>query len=204
MRDKIINLYKEATGQIAFPYQNNLAAKKRLYRIFQTGNWRFVDCPFQKPEGADGMAPVWSVLRPLTIAPGDIPSPPNDFDAWIKSLVRSVAESYSPNAPYPLGVAQKTVNLFLKDMWAWAKLSLAQEASLHIPIDAIIYSKFKEPPVSWKSWTKVVYSSDAGLDALWEDYIFLQKAMKARADYLSGPTAEISPIMLEQLLWGGV
>ncbi len=150
------------------------------------------------------MDAIWGLLSPPVAAPALIPNQRDAFDQWAKQMVESIARAYSAVTPHPLGLGQKTLNLFLKDLWAWNKLTIAQEDCLHAPIDRIIYAKFLAPPESWKSWTFVKHSNQNELNVLWVDYQSLQDAMRARASLLSSPAQTIQPIMLEQILWGGI
>lgn len=206
MNTALKQLYRTQTKQRAFPYETTAEAKKRLWAIFRTGNvGRFKRRHFfTSPAGAAGMAAVWVILSPLVATPMLIPEKRDTFDLWVKQQAINIANAYSLQAPHPLGIAQKTLNLFLKDLWAWNKLTSDQEDCLHAPIDRIIYQKFRAPPKSWRSWTIVKHSTQAELNSLWADYHVLQDAMRARATLLSPPAQKIQPIMLEQILWGGI
>ena len=205
MNAQLKALYLAQTKQQAIPYRTNASACSRLWKIFRTANLgRFRSPFFNPPAGAVGMGTIWALLSPLAATPTLIPGTRATFDPWAQQMIEHIAVAYSAAAPHPLGIAQKTLNLFLKDLWAWNKFTVVQEDCLHAPIDRIIYQKFRKPPNSWKSWSYVKWTTPAEFATLWSDYTTLQDALRTRAKLISSPALAIQPIMLEHLLWGGV
>ena len=206
MKARLKQFYVEQTTQKCFAYDEAGLATKRLWGIFMTSNsGRFGRKPlFDPPAGASGMQSVWAVLAQIAACPQDIPKDRLRFDAWAKTNVWAIAKAYSSTSPYPLGIAQKTLNLFMKDLWAWDKLQPEQEHCLHAPIDRIIYQRFAKAPKCWKSWTLVRCKEEKKLDALWDDYMVLQSALRERSSMLSTESLTLQPIMLEQILWGSI
>jgi hypothetical protein len=206
MNAQLKSLYLTQTRQGNYPYAAWATPLTRLWAIFRTSNLtRFPDRQiFSPPSGAAGMAPIWAILSPISANPALIPTTRPAFDVWAEPIIQNIATTYSGHAPYPLGIAQKTFNLFLKDHWAWTQLTREQEDCLHVPIDGIIYKKFSTPPQTWETWTSVQWNIPLQFTNLWHDYMALQNALRARAILLSSPTFVMSPIMLEQILWGGI
>ena len=206
MKTTLKQLYVTQTKQKNFPYGNQSSALRRLWTIFKTANLgRFNRSPFfPAPANVNAMSTVWQVLSPIVANPSCLPSSQNAFDAWHQQVVVDLAHAYHPQAPFPLGVAQKTLNLVLKDLWAWNMLTEPQEDNLHAPIDRIIYQKYLNPPARWQSWSLVQWTNESELTALWQDYQILQTGMRQRAQLLTSSNLVIQPLMLEQLLWGGI
>ncbi len=206
MKAELKTLNRNQIRPRSWPYEAEDSALERLWKIFRTGNvGRFKRQPFfTPPTGAAGMGSIRVLLSPFATDRTRIPDSRRDFDEWAREKVELIAKAYSDQAPYPLGIAQKTLNLFLKDLWTWNKLTDAQEECLHAPIDRIIIQKFKKPPRSWMSWSLVKWTTPEEFTALWGDYIKLQELLRARAELLSTPAAKLQPIMLEQILWGTI
>lgn len=206
MNAQLKHLYFTQTGQTTFPYGTGASAHGRLLEIFRTSNLhRFTERLFFTPPGTPrDMNPQWTRLEPLVATPVLIPDMRAAFDPWAEAMVVGIANDYAPVAPHPLGVAQKTLNLFLKDLWAWNVLTPTQEDCLHATIDRIVLEKFQNPAASWKNWSLVQWSTPDELPPLWNDYLAFQNALRTRAALLSSPSLNLQPIMLEQILWGGI
>lgn len=205
MNAQLKALYLQQIGLPAYPYPANGTALNRLYAIYNTGNWRFNPPFFAPPGGAVGMTPIWNLLQPFVATPALIPAARPTFDAWARSLAVSIGLAYSQQqVPSPLGVAQKTLNLFLKDLWAHNQLTPGQESCLHAPIDSIVIKHFQNIPDPWNTWTKVKWATPAEQNARWDEYLGLQYSLRGRCALLSVTGVNLYPIMLEQLIWGKI
>jgi hypothetical protein len=94
------------------------------------------------------------------------------------------------------GIAQKILNLFMKDLWAFSLLPEAIIAHLHSPIDRRILDKFNDIPTSWNSWTQ----AEAGFIRAQTiiDYLYIQNRLRN----LCTNTARFQcPIEMEQFIW---
>src|ERR1051325_3069129 len=116
MNAQLKGLYLAQIGLDAFPYAAANSAQDRLWGVFRTSNLlRFPARQFfPTPANPLAMNSVWLLLGPVAAEPAGIPNTRAVFDGWLKDLVISTANAYAPAPPHPLGIAQKTVNLFLK------------------------------------------------------------------------------------------
>ena len=142
----------------------------------------------------------------------------SSFDTWHKQIIDNITSLAFPwkgrnkksYSTLTLGIAQKLLNLGLKDWWALAPNSLhggANLAYLHAPLDRIVYTevaRFDEPLPSLKGKYGMV-SYLYNLTSF--DYLAYQGQLNILASDLTTALALQKPmhrIEIDQLLWGWV
>ena len=124
----------------------------------------------------------------------EIPNTVNGYNDYAKKKIRKVAEIISQNNNLKFGMAQKFFNLFMKDLWAWNKLTPEQERVLHFPLDRIILTYMRYNP--WKAWTKIIAPVDE-YNNKFKQYLGIQNIFRNQLRYYNFN----SPLELEQYLW---
>jgi hypothetical protein len=101
------------------------------------------------------------------------------------------------------GIAQKILNLFLKDLWAFNMIPPGVEPHLHVPIDRGVLSRLNAVPGTWDPWTLAVAGMAASPTVI--DYLGIQNLYR---QWWANPAAPgVSPplfltlIEMEQFLW---
>jgi hypothetical protein len=124
----------------------------------------------------------------------EIPGIVNQYNDFASDKIRRVAEIISQNNNLKFGMAQKFFNLFMKDLWAWNRLTIEQESVLHFPLDRIILSYIRNNP--WRAWTKV-YTTPEEYNNTFSEYLGIQEIFRNQLQYNNFH----SPLELEQYLW---
>lgn len=119
------------------------------------------------------------------------------FDEWLVSEVLTLASLLRVNGKGDFGIAQKMINLFLKDLWGFGFIETPIEKLLHAPIDRRVLAKFKVIPNSWNSWSKASSATDSSKTV--KDYLLLQKEL--RNLWKTSPIRFPSVIQMEQFIW---
>jgi hypothetical protein len=186
--------FKEDTNQNEVAYQDDQTAAQRISRIYGTArigrlsNQRAVE--------------IWTnFFYPIWKSRFKIPASKNQFDNWIRIEIRHLSEYLAkcikPQNRMRIGLAQKFLNLFLKDLWAFQEVKEKVSILFHIPLDRILLGRITEYSERWKSWTKVVATTDATFDDRYSEYLDIQNAFRSYVNNLDGFTA----LDLEQLYW---
>lgn len=134
------------------------------------------------------------------IVGGRLPATQPAFDNWWTDEALKLTISLRVQGKADFGIAQKMMNLFLKDLWAFGLIQMPIEAHLHAPIDRRVLAKFTAPPATWSSWTKATASTSACPTVL--EYFLLQQAL--RGYRRSSPIAFPSVIQMEQFFWHSI
>jgi hypothetical protein len=122
-----------------------------------------------------------------------------DFDEWMLMLIVLVARRIGKSIPArkgALGIAQKMVNLTIKDHWALGRVSKQVHGVLHIPLDRRSLSHISNARISsscWKSRTSVRLTLDGCTD-----YLKIQKRLRA---FFRSSTPFQSTMELDQVWW---
>jgi hypothetical protein len=134
------------------------------------------------------------------IVGGSLPAAQSSFDSWWSDEALKLTASLRAQGKGDFGVAQKMMNLLLKDLWAFGLIRMPIEEHLHAPIDRRVLAKFSVTPTTWNPWTKAsAYTSACPTDG---DYLQLQQA---RRDYWrSSPIVFPSVIQMEQFSWHSI
>jgi hypothetical protein len=132
-----------------------------------------------------------------------LPTSQPAFDDFIVDTALKIYGSLPVSKGKTFGVAQKVINLFLKDLWALGLIPPKTEPFLHIPIDRGVLDKLKKVPLTWKAWTKAHATNSSCLAV--SEYLDIQKTYR---DFLANPAAPgMHPpifktvIELDQFLW---
>lgn len=128
---------------------------------------------------------------------GKLPTTHIAFDEWLVSEALRLASLLRNNGKGDFGIAQKMMNLFLKDLWGFGVIETAIETLLHAPIDRRVLTKFSVVPTSWNPWTKAEATSKASKTV--KDYLLLQKGLRDLRN--TSPIPFPSVIQMEQFLW---
>lgn len=120
-----------------------------------------------------------------------------DFDVWHKTKTRKLSRLLAINSRWRIGIAQKMLNLLLKELWAWEEIDPGVVPSLHAPLDSVILSRFRGVPTAWQRWTKVTCIQDT-FDQKYEEYAVIQQKMR---EYHDEVDFFDSVIETEQFLW---
>jgi hypothetical protein len=131
------------------------------------------------------------------IVDGGRPVDQAGFDTWWTGEALRLAGTLRDQRKGDFGIAQKMINLFLKDLWAFGLIPTPDEKLLHAPIDRRVLAQFTDPPATWNSWTKASASSSS-CPAL-SDYFLLQQAL--RDHWRRSPIVFPSVIQMEQFFW---
>jgi hypothetical protein len=114
-----------------------------------------------------------------------------------KVKTKKLSRSLAVNGRWRIGIAQKMLNLLLKELWAWDELDRVVVPSLHAPLDSIVLSRFRGVPTAWQRWTKVTCNKDT-FDRIYGDYAVIQQKMRGYHDEVGFFD---SVIEMEQFLW---
>ena len=150
---------------------------------------------------------LWSKhLQKAFAAPNTIPKMQPGYDAFVVNLALAIETDLVAAGRGGFGVAQKVVNLFMKDLWAFGVLPPKVAPLLHAPLDRRILSKLKHVPSTWNPWTKAKTISAKSTTAA--DYLTIQATLRS---YLLNPTRPAphpplfgSVIDMEQFLWHSI
>jgi hypothetical protein len=134
------------------------------------------------------------------IVGGRLPAVQPAFDNWWTGEALKLTVSLRAQGKGDFGIAQKIMNLFLKDIWAFGLIRMPIEEHLHAPIDRRVLAKFSVIPTTWNSWTKATASTSTCPTV--RDYFLLQQALR---DYWrSSPIVFPSVIQMEQFFWHSI
>jgi hypothetical protein len=126
-----------------------------------------------------------------------IPNSRETFEEWIRKRIHSLSQELGGANEMKIGLAQKFVNLFLKDLWAFEQVPEDVSSLFHIPLDRILLSCFIGFSDEWRSWTKVIARTDERFNGRYSEYLNIQTAFRNYAQDLNG----FSVLDFEQLLW---
>jgi hypothetical protein len=138
-------------------------------------------------------------IRSLIVG-GRLPAAQPAFDNWWTGEALKLTVSLRAQGKGDFGIAQKMMNLFLKDLWAFGLIQMPIEAHLHAPIDRRVLGKFAAVPTTWNPWTKASASTRACPTV--RDYFLLQQAL--RNYWRSSPIVFPSVIQMEQFFWHSI
>ena len=181
--------YQEDTSQSEVAYTTAQSAGRRIADIHGTSRKKI-----SRERGGE----LWQeFFEGLWNEREHIPGTREDFENWIRTNIRKLSEILGGENELKIGLAQKFVNLFLKDLWAFQEVSEDTSELFHIPLDAIVLACFTDYSENWKSWTKVVAVDDTRFDCRYRDYMDIQMAHRRyAADF-----GFLKPLELEQLFW---
>jgi hypothetical protein len=120
-----------------------------------------------------------------------------DFDRWMLRLIMAVARRLQGVLKAPiqeLGIAQKIVNLMIKDYWSLGNIHPSVHGLLHIPLDtrSLMHIRMERNAI-WKSWTKVKLNPNALCE-----YLKIQITVR---QYFRNVTPFHSTMELDQVWW---
>lgn len=149
-------------------------------------------------------AALWVThLQPVFVGVGAIPVAQPGFDNLIVTTALAIEATLAAAGRGGFGIAQKIVNLFMKDLWAFRLLPPAVEPLLHVPIDRGMLGKLRVIPATWNPWTSAV--AGGPMAATVADYLGIQQAYRghlaAPATPAASPPVFASVIEMEQFLW---
>jgi hypothetical protein len=180
--------YRDDVSLAERPYPHDAATRIR-------GFYRTSTRATKKTIGNALAQEIWeSHLR--TIFEGRDRLPPNrqQFDKYLVEKIKSLGLLLAERNKGDFGIAQKIVNLFMKELWAVCQLPEGIESNLHAPLDSIVLSKISGCPTTWKAWTK----AKAGNPNTVDDYLRIQEALRK----LCEATPRFSTMIeMEQFIW---
>lgn len=172
------------------PYDDAEAAAARIRQIHGAARVPWISMEEAALLWAKHFVPVWTDLARA-------PCTRIAYDRWIVRQIRRLASDLGHGKCLRVGIAQKMLNLFMKDLWAWRCLPSGAEQHLHIPIDRTMVQKLRKAPASWSSWTKVDVPPGQFKAAI-RDYMEIQKRFR---DYCAEIGKFGMPIEMEQFIW---
>jgi hypothetical protein len=131
------------------------------------------------------------------VTTGSLPATHAAFNDWLVTEALKLASILKAHGKGDFGIAQKMMNLFLKDLWGFGVIRTPIETLLHAPIDRRVLTKFAVIPTTWNPWTKATATSKASKTV--EDYLMLQNGL--RNLWNTSPIPFPSVIQMEQFLW---
>lgn len=186
--------YLADIGLVANPYPNNPA--HRIQSIYRTVRLGQINNAFAMQLWNAHLQPVHSGLTTL-------PTNQAAFDNFIVQTALAVEGTLNAAGKGGFGVAQKIINLFMKDVWAFHLTPLAADPFLHVPIDCGVLGKLRTIPVTWKTWTGAVAGISTAPTV--NDYLAIQASFRS---FLAAPTGSgasrpifASVIEMDQFLW---
>jgi hypothetical protein len=182
--------FKKDTNQNKIAYQNVQTAPQRISKIYGTARIGRLSNQHAVEMWIEYFAPIWEKRT-------KIPAKRKHFEDWIRREIRHLAEYLGSRRRLKIGLAQKFLNLFLKDLWAFYEVEEKVSGLFHIPLDRILLGKITEYSDNWKSWTKVMVTNDDKFNARYSEYIGIQNAFRSYVHNLDG----FSALDLEQLFW---
>lgn len=186
--------YLADIGLAANPYPVNPV--DRIQKIYKTARH-------------GGLSPIlamdiWKLhLQPIYVSLSALAATQPAYDDFIVNKSLDIEVMLTAMGRGGLGIAQKIVNLFMKDMWAFSILPAGIEQSLHMPIDAGVLSRLRVIPPTWNPWTKAV-ARGIKSDTV-ADYLDIQSKFRlylAESAWLGlHPPIFASVIEMDQFLW---
>lgn len=182
--------YLADVGLCSNPYPKSPG--KRIAEIYRTARMGQIGQTFAMQ--------IWSrhlsSLHAQAVA-GTLPVIQKDYDDLIVRAALKLEATLSAAGKGGFGIAQKIVNLFMKDLWALGVIAMPTETLLHAPIDRGVLSRFKKVPKPWAAWTKAAAGTPRSPTI--KDYISLQDQL--RNLWSSSPIRFLSVIQMDQFLW---
>ena len=123
----------------------------------------------------------------------------SDFDLWMLMLIVALARRINRSMlsrKKALGIAQKVVNLTIKDHWALGRVNKQMHGVLHIPLDRgslLHISRKRLTSSQWKSWTLVALDAHNCVE-----YLRIQKCFRI---FFQSSTPFQSTMELDQVWW---
>lgn len=198
MRNYFKHQYLEDIKLKDNPYLVEETAIARSKRIYDTR---------RQPKLPEERAPLlWSeVFQPIYESAAAIPLN-QEYDQWHQKEVKRISGMiHDPNstAKYKLGLAQKYLNLFIKDLCAFDVIPDQPVTQFHFPLDGVILGKvkLKNQHKAWKSWTKVVAESDDEFNTLYKLYMDIQALFRTELKGLTERGMDLGTLDLEQIYW---
>jgi len=177
------------------PYQNHDEAIKRIKSIYRTTGIYQVGNEKASMIWNDHFLEIWKNRNSL-------PEQLENFNQWHNKQVKNLIQIQIlplDRGRWRLGIAQKVINLFLKDLWAWKEIKDDVRHFLHTPIDRRILSKISRQniPQGWDSWTKV-FCDENTYETEYRKYMELQNFIREYYDDIGWFDCVIE---LEQFFW---
>lgn len=149
---------------------------------------------------------LWSeVFQPIYESAAAIPLN-QEYDQWHQKEVKRISGMiHDPNstAKYKLGLAQKYLNLFIKDLCAFDVIPDQPITYFHFPLDRRILGRvvLKKEHVAWEAWTKVMANSDEEFSTLYHLYMDIQSLFRTELNGLNKRGMDLGTLDLEQMFW---
>jgi hypothetical protein len=140
--------YRHDVPLVECPYPHDAATRIRgFYRTSTRATKKTIDNTLAQE--------IWqSHLRTIFEGRNRLPSNRQQFDKYLVKKIESLGLLLGERNKGDFGIAQKIVNLFMKELWALCQLPERIESNLHAPLDSIVLSKISGCPTTWKAWTK--------------------------------------------------
>lgn len=136
-----------------------------------------------------------------------IPSDSIGFEYWFESQIKTLSQliaeyrlnRYCASNFYSIGMAQKCLNLFLKDLWAFDMVNESQSCNFHAVIDRQVLSVLFKVPKQWRAWSKVIAQNEGEFTRLYSEYLRIQKCFINMQNHFSSEFSSV--VELEQFIW---
>ncbi|EGR7955151.1 hypothetical protein JKP10_21200 [Vibrio vulnificus] len=191
--------YKSDSGFSSLAYHEHDEAKFRMAGIHGTS--RIHKTCMSGPV-------LWNLhFDQLWTIRNSIPSDPIEFECWFKSQIKTISQLIAAKRlhnncgaeHYAIGLAQKCLNLFLKDLWAFDQVTPSQINNFHAVLDSLVLSHCDNVPRTWAAWTNVIARNEDEFEKLYSDYLTIQKWLRTTQNRLKFDFANV--VELEQFIW---
>jgi hypothetical protein len=178
-------------------YEDADAARNRIRRFYQSAG-KIVRRGVTLSDAAT--AELWKrFFEPLNHRLNQLPLIQSEYDLFalqeISTLGRLLRELdlLQHGQLGDFGIAQKMLNLFMKDHWALNAFSIETERLLHLPLDRRVLEKLRRRPATWRNWTRAMDTPEHR-----RDYQRIQAWFRFECERVR---IYRSPIEMEQFIW---
>lgn len=178
---------------------HRLAPLPRVRQIYGTARRGAIDIALAGQLWVSKLQPVYGALAGLPVVQ-------HAYDDYVVEMSLQIEADLTAAGRGGFGIAQKIVNLFMKDLWAFGLIPAAIEPHLHVPIDRGVLNRLNIVPVTWNPWT-AAFAGAAGAPTV-ADYLQIQNQYRG---FLAPPAAPdphpplfATRIEMEQFLWHGL
>ena len=161
--------YAEDTGLHANPFPVNPSA--RIQGYFTTARIGGIAAGFATTLWRRHLARVYEDLDALPVDQAE-------YDKFVVATALAIATTLAEAGRGGFGVAQKILNLFMKDLWALDLLPISRDHLLHAPVDRGTLALVPPCPQTWTAWTKVHAGTHDAPQIT--DYLRIQTALREK------------------------
>jgi len=122
---------------------------------------------------------LWQVhLAPIYQVMDQLPADQAGYDHFVITNALQIEATLQQADRGGFGIAQKILNLFMKDMWALHLVPFGRDSLLHAPVDRGTLALVLPCPQTWTAWTRVRASANGAPQIA--DYLRIQTALREK------------------------